>query len=179
MIGRPTPLETEPGKSLAGLAEQWSSNCSTLGTEGVCPSGKFKASQIAVAVTAGRSLAEEALGILGLNRQLLELRGISDPGRSEEVIGENDIRYEVFDRQGPVSADPESGTFSRTQALEEAGRCLSCGHCNLCGQCLVFCPDVSLRVDEQAGKLQIDEMHCKGCGICAHECPRGALVMEN
>jgi Pyruvate/2-oxoacid:ferredoxin oxidoreductase delta subunit len=64
------------------------------------------------------------------------------------------------------------------QALAETKRCLSCGHCNLCGRCLVFCPDVSLSVNKQGTKLEVDEMHCKGCGICAYECPRRAIAME-
>jgi pyruvate ferredoxin oxidoreductase delta subunit len=42
--------------------------------------------------------------------------------------------------------------------------------------CLVFCPDVAItrRAD---GRFDIDYDHCKGCGICAEECPRGAMVM--
>ncbi len=34
---------------------------------------------------------------------------------------------------------------------------------------------------DNAGNVQIDYDHCKGCGICAEECPRKAIkmVMEN
>jgi len=24
----------------------------------------------------------------------------------------------------------------------------------------------------------LDDYHCKGCGICAQECPRSAIIME-
>ena len=42
-----------------------------------------------------------------------------------------------------------------------------CTHCLLCW---VYCPDSSiLAVD---GKIVgVDLAHCKGCGICARECP--------
>jgi pyruvate ferredoxin oxidoreductase delta subunit len=42
--------------------------------------------------------------------------------------------------------------------------------------CLVFCPDVAIRRDGE-GRMRIDDAHCKGCGICAAECPRGAITM--
>ncbi len=43
-----------------------------------------------------------------------------------------------------------------------------CVHCLLCW---VFCPDNAILVKD--GKMVgIDYDHCKGCGICARECPR-------
>jgi pyruvate ferredoxin oxidoreductase delta subunit len=40
--------------------------------------------------------------------------------------------------------------------------------------CWAFCPDGSILVEE--GKVTgIDLAHCKGCGICAQECPRKAI----
>ena len=42
-----------------------------------------------------------------------------------------------------------------------------CIHC-MC--CWIFCPDSAILVKD--GKVVgIDYDHCKGCGICAHECP--------
>ncbi|MCL5108280.1 MAG: 4Fe-4S binding protein [Chloroflexi bacterium] len=42
--------------------------------------------------------------------------------------------------------------------------------CTNCLLCWINCPDGSIAVAE--GKVTgIDEMHCKGCGICAYVCP--------
>jgi len=42
--------------------------------------------------------------------------------------------------------------------------------CTNCLICWVYCPDSSILVDE--GKHGgFDLQHCKGCGICAEECP--------
>ena len=47
-----------------------------------------------------------------------------------------------------------------------------------CNRCLVFCPDLSVRVSSN-GRFgyTIDYDYCKGCGICAAECPRNAITM--
>lgn len=55
----------------------------------------------------------------------------------------------------------------------EASRCLSCGRCNHCGVCWVFCPDMAVSGVE----FDINLDYCKGCGICAKECPGGVLEM--
>ncbi|RKZ28881.1 ferredoxin [bacterium] len=48
-----------------------------------------------------------------------------------------------------------------------------CIHCMICW---VFCPDSSVIVKD--GKMVgFDLDHCKGCGICAHECPKDAIEM--
>ncbi len=61
-------------------------------------------------------------------------------------------------------------------AMAEARRCLSCGACTECGNCVVFCPDAAVRRAEGGG-YAIDYAHCKGCGICVAECPRGAMSL--
>ncbi len=68
--------------------------------------------------------------------------------------------------------------FTEEVAISEAQRCFNCGVCNLCDNCYVFCPDVAIRKDAQSGQNIIDYDYCKGCGICAVECPRNAIVME-
>ncbi len=42
--------------------------------------------------------------------------------------------------------------------------------CTNCLICWIFCPDSAIIVDD--GKVTgIDYRYCKGCGICAEECP--------
>jgi 2-oxoacid:acceptor oxidoreductase delta subunit (pyruvate/2-ketoisovalerate family) len=62
------------------------------------------------------------------------------------------------------------------EAVAEARRCFNCGVCNDCELCLIFCPDAAI-TRREGGGFEIDLDYCKGCGICAEECPRGAIVM--
>ena len=58
----------------------------------------------------------------------------------------------------------------------EAERCFSCGICNKCDNCYVFCPDLAVMKSDD--KYEFDYDFCKGCGVCAYECPRYAITME-
>jgi 2-oxoacid:acceptor oxidoreductase delta subunit (pyruvate/2-ketoisovalerate family) len=62
------------------------------------------------------------------------------------------------------------------EAVAEARRCFNCAVCNDCELCLILCPDVAI-TRREGGGFEIDLDHCKGCGVCAEECPRGAIVM--
>jgi Pyruvate/2-oxoacid:ferredoxin oxidoreductase delta subunit len=42
----------------------------------------------------------------------------------------------------------------------------------------MVCPDVAVSFQAPEGKYRIDYDHCKGCGICAVECPRSAMMLE-
>ncbi len=70
------------------------------------------------------------------------------------------------------------GAFSAPLAKKEAERCFSCGSCIRCNVCLMVCPDVAISFREGERKYEIDYDHCKGCGICATECPRSAMKLE-
>lgn len=75
---------------------------------------------------------------------------------------------------GPLAE--ETLTLDEEAVRAEIERCLSCGHCNACGTCFVFCPDAAIRWED--GPV-IDLDYCKGCGICVTECPGHALVLVN
>ena len=62
-------------------------------------------------------------------------------------------------------------------ARGEAGRCLSCGVCNTCDRCRDHCPDGNLKRAGDDYFFNYD--YCKGCGVCASECPRGVVVMTD
>lgn len=89
------------------------------------------------------------------------------------------VRYEALNvnyfkpeaRQS--EADLELGDKA---VIAEAKRCFHCGSCNVCNACWFLCPDVAVRSGNK--QIQFDYDYCKGCGVCAEECPRGAIVME-
>jgi NADPH-dependent glutamate synthase beta subunit-like oxidoreductase/Pyruvate/2-oxoacid:ferredoxin oxidoreductase delta subunit len=87
--------------------------------------------------------------------------------------------------------------FSEEEVQAEAERCFSCGTCNLCDTCLIFCPDVAIarlvappypvplaRLDGAGPSAalrtgyEVNYDYCKGCGVCAEECPRYAISIE-
>jgi 2-oxoacid:acceptor oxidoreductase delta subunit (pyruvate/2-ketoisovalerate family) len=73
--------------------------------------------------------------------------------------------------------DEVQGGLDETNALFEARRCLSCGNCFECDNCYGVCPDNAV-IKLGAGKrFEINYDYCKGCGICAAECPCGAIKM--
>ena len=70
------------------------------------------------------------------------------------------------------------GGLDEQTALYEARRCLSCGNCFGCDNCFGVCPDNAVVKLDGTGNYAIDYDYCKGCGLCATECPCGAIVME-
>ncbi len=68
--------------------------------------------------------------------------------------------------------------ISANLAIREAERCFNCGLCNQCDNCYLFCPDLAVKKDSGPLGRHIDYDYCKGCGVCAVECPRNALILE-
>ena len=50
-----------------------------------------------------------------------------------------------------------------------------------CGLCWIYCPDDAVRLAEKDGKYThaFDYDYCKGCGICANQCPTKCISMED
>ena len=68
--------------------------------------------------------------------------------------------------------------LDESNALYEARRCLSCGNCFECDNCCGVCPDNAVIKLGPGKRFQFNYDYCKGCGICAAECPCGAIKME-
>lgn len=68
--------------------------------------------------------------------------------------------------------------LSQEEAVDEAARCLTCGICIECDNCVAFCPDMALEHDASLDeRYRVLDQYCKGCGVCAAECPRGVIRM--
>ena len=62
------------------------------------------------------------------------------------------------------AATYHTGSWRTYRPVWDAEKCIHCL------TCWILCPDGSIEVE--GGKVTgIDYDHCKGCGICAHECP--------
>lgn len=108
----------------------------------------------------------EAARIEDINADYLE------PGPAAAIVPE----APVAERLGSLDAEVV-GDLSRPVAEREASRCLSCGWCTVCGNCLIFCPDLAVVREDDGSGVRVLYEYCKGCGICATECPSGALIL--
>jgi 2-oxoacid:acceptor oxidoreductase delta subunit (pyruvate/2-ketoisovalerate family) len=50
--------------------------------------------------------------------------------------------------------------------------------CTRCLQCVLFCPDGAILWHPEKGDISFDYNYCKGCGICANQCPTSAITMK-
>ncbi len=72
--------------------------------------------------------------------------------------------------------------FDAETARREADRCMSCGMCFECDNCVIYCPqDAVFRVKKDRVTLgryvDTDYDRCIGCHICADVCPTGYIDM--
>jgi len=108
--------------------------------------------------------------------------------RSSHVVSSNEINADYFKHASRMSPEyisfNEQGNnspfieneriLSEQDVLKEANRCFNCGVCNSCDNCKLFCPEISVILDNEKGR-SINLDYCKGCGICVVECPRNAM----
>ncbi len=65
----------------------------------------------------------------------------------------------------------ETGSWRTYRPVHDKEKCINCL------RCWIFCPDSAIIVKD--GKVtDIDYKHCKGCGICASECPDKIKAFE-
>jgi Pyruvate/2-oxoacid:ferredoxin oxidoreductase delta subunit len=72
--------------------------------------------------------------------------------------------------------------LSEKEAVAEGKRCMSCGMCFECDNCVVYCPQTAVyRVPKAKATLgryvDTDYAKCIGCHICSDVCPTGYIQM--
>jgi NADPH-dependent glutamate synthase beta subunit-like oxidoreductase len=72
--------------------------------------------------------------------------------------------------------------LSEPEVIAEAKRCMSCGMCFECDNCVIYCPQTAVfkvpKAQKTTGRyVDTDYNRCIGCHICADVCPTGYIKM--
>ncbi len=76
----------------------------------------------------------------------------------------------VIDEPGN-SVNYKTGEWKTLKPVVDKSKCIRCG------TCWIFCPEYAFEEDEE-GYFIPNYEYCKGCGICAVECPARCIRME-
>lgn len=115
---------------------------------------------------------------------------------SNQIIPHSDLfkghfKYDARGRREEVHIQAEHvlGNFderikglTEEQAIHEGKRCMSCGMCFECDNCVIFCPQTAVKrvpkKERAVGRyVYTDYSMCIGCHICADVCPSGYIQM--
>ncbi|MDJ0686489.1 MAG: FAD-dependent oxidoreductase [Alphaproteobacteria bacterium] len=140
--------------------------------------------------TVAEAIGDGARVIGAITARLAGAEPLAD-GRAEmPASGLNPTYYERLPKAKAPKLPIEDRTFDTeiegdiggTATMAEAQRCLSCGDCLACDNCWTFCPDnaviKTVELARDGSHYLFDLDFCKGCGLCAAECPTGYIQMQ-
>ncbi len=115
---------------------------------------------------ANEIISSERLFLAHFNYEARHLREAFGPD-AEQVLGHFEERARCLEE---------------AEAVAEADRCMSCGMCFECDNCVIYCPqDAVYRVKKDQKTMgryvATDYTRCIGCHICADVCPTGYIDM--
>jgi len=137
-----------------------------------------------------RGTSEHGKAVGGFAIHNYEDRSAAEVCKSEELfLGHFPYQERIKRTEIGPSAEEVLGHFAERmvgytdkQAVDEAKRCMSCGMCFECDNCVIYCPQTAVKrtpkVEATMGRyVYTDYDLCIGCHICADVCPTGYIKM--
>jgi pyruvate ferredoxin oxidoreductase delta subunit len=90
--------------------------------------------------------------------------------KSEDKLTWKDIEI------GGIVTEPGSASYLQTGDWRSRRPTYDLSKCIKCATCQTYCPEGCIHQNE-AGNYLADLFYCKGCGICAKECPKKVITM--
>jgi len=92
------------------------------------------------------------------------------PAGTKDLPGWKDLPIGGLITESGSAAKYSTGDWRTSRPVWDEKKCINCL------LCWVYCPDTAVIVEDAKVK-GIDYDHCKGCGICARECPPKVQAM--
>ncbi len=179
----------ELGGGLAELANQWGW-LDANGTQMTAEEGIFAGGDVLGLGISTRAVGQGRVAARAMNAYLqggdYKLPQMGKPVKAAnmrldyyEAAARND-ESELDVGEAIKSFSEIKETLTTEQALAEAGRCMSCGLCNVCDQCRIYCPQEAISRSKKRPKgrtMFTDYTRCTGCHICFDACPTGYIQM--
>jgi 2-oxoacid:acceptor oxidoreductase delta subunit (pyruvate/2-ketoisovalerate family) len=175
-------LEGAPGVEVADGVVKVGSDLMT-GLPGVFAGGDMVPAQRTVTTAIGHGKKAARHLDAWLRGESYEPSAKHEPARPEQINpwyysdAPRTVRPELDAARRSMTFEEVVGGLDESNALFEARRCLSCGNCFECDNCYAVCPDNAVIKLGPGQRYAIDLDYCKGCGLCAAECPCGAIEM--
>ena len=177
-----SPLKVQAGKPLAVDPKTLATTVPGIFAGGDVVTGP---KSVVEAIAAGRKAAAQIDHYLkGEPFELEKELQVVDPKDIDlsKILSLRDMALKARSKMSKLTLEERCEGFKEVElgltkemALYEADRCLRCGTCFGCSECWRFCPDAV--ICERDGMFEVNLDYCKGCGICANECPVKALIM--
>ena len=90
---------------------------------------------------------------------------IQKDAQAQTEPGWRDLPIGGLINEAGTSRDYITGGWRAERPVWDSQKCIQCLIC------WVYCPDSAIQVDADSKVTGVDYDHCKGCGICAEECP--------
>ncbi len=90
--------------------------------------------------------------------------------RVDAIVGWKTITFGCHIFEPGNSVKFRTGDWRSQRPVLDKDKCIKCG------MCWIYCPDMAYNQTED-GYFEVNLEYCKGCGICANECPKDAITM--